>query len=57
MSEDRTPAGFDSSILAGLLRDIRSELRELNRKHPSVFKHLFWRFYWLTAPPKDSNGS
>jgi hypothetical protein len=57
MSETRIPVGFDSRVIAGLLIDLRDELRQLNSKHPSVFKHLFWRFYWLTPPPKDRNGN
>ena len=57
MSESRQPIGHDSQVLAGLLTDIRSELRQLNSKHPSVFKHLFWRFYWLTPPPEERDGN
>lgn len=46
MSEERDPIGYDSGVLAGLLRDILTELREQNGKTVTRYTRLIGNLYW-----------
>jgi len=52
--EERDPVGYDSRIIAGILRDILAQqilLRDqLQGAPPPHWKHIIWGLYWKVTP-------
>ena len=57
MSKDLIPVGHDNKIIASILRDILTELQELNAKQPSAFKRLISNLYLRIEQTKGKDGN